>query len=96
MSEPTIVPAANSIEALRAAVSNYKQQHSEASAHLVQVEATYHQQKDTTGAILHMLNGALAALEQVIKNIEDEAAATVVDALAREAEANIKIEADLL
>ena len=78
MSEQT-QPAANSTEAFQSAVGNYKSQHDALSQQLAQLETNYRQQKEQMVATLHMLAGAIAAVEQIVQNVKDEAAALAAD-----------------
>jgi hypothetical protein len=73
--QPVSQPAANSPEAITAAIENYKQQHAGAAAQLNQLEQNYQTQKKQLTDTLLMLAGAVAAMEQLTKNIEDEAKA---------------------
>jgi septal ring factor EnvC (AmiA/AmiB activator) len=86
-----VQPAANSKESFQAAVVNYKQQHETLSAQRQQLEANYQQQKTQMESTLLMLSGAIVAVEQIIKNVDDEfAAAKAADDAAKVATADIK------
>ena len=73
MSE-VVTPGANSVEAFQAAITSYKQQFDQAQTQLAQLEQNYQTQKEKLTAMLHMLSGAVAALEQLVKNVVDEKA----------------------
>lgn len=82
MSEPNaqpVSPAANSTEAFQSAIAAYKQQQEGLTGQLAQLEVNYHTQKTQMEHTLSMLQGAVVAIEQIIKNVEDEAAAKAVD-----------------
>ena len=70
---------ATSTESFEAAINNYKSQHDGLTQQLAQLETNYRQQKEQMVATLHMLSGAIAAVEQIVKNVEDEAAALAAD-----------------
>jgi hypothetical protein len=71
----TQTPAANSTEAFAAAVAAYRQQHAAGIQQLDTLEKNYASQKDQIKSNLLMLMGAIAAIEQLMKNVEDEAKA---------------------
>lgn len=63
-------PAALSVEALTNAVTQYRQQHEQVTSQLNSLE----QQRFIAMKTQDTLVGAIAALEQVLQNVKDEAA----------------------
>lgn len=72
--EPVPNPAANSLEALNTSIESYRQQYTQAVNQLAQLEQNYHQQKEELAKALFMSAGAIAGLEQIVKNMADEIA----------------------
>ncbi len=93
MNEPQTAPAANSNDAFAAAAANYRQQHAEATQQLNTLEQDYVTKKNQLQSTLLMLAGAVAAVEQIIKNVADEVAASVVRAV--EADKNTVVDGPL-
>jgi F0F1-type ATP synthase membrane subunit b/b' len=71
--DPTTPPPANSLEAVHAAIANYRQQGEMASQQLQQLEANYTSQHTQLATTIERLVGAIAAMDQLAKNITDEA-----------------------
>lgn len=64
--------SALSVEAMQASIAQYKKQYDEMTAQLATLETNYRQQKALGEQTLHMLSGAIAAVEQILQNVEAE------------------------
>lgn len=69
----TLPPAPNSIDGIAAAVAGYKQQFDAAQQQLGILDQNYQRQREQYTSGLQMLSGAIAALEQLAKNTEQDA-----------------------